>query len=232
MPADLQELEARIGYCFRDRTLLVRAVTHSSYASEIKPTRLQPDNEQLEFFGDSILGFLISEQLVLRHSDLPEGHLSHARSHLVSEPRLFDAAKTLGIGEFLHLGRGEEMGGGRSKKSLLSNALEAIVAAIYLDGGMDAARSFVVEHVYHEPLRTGVRGSNYKAELWERAMAEHMPLPEYSVVEELGPSHQREFVVEARLGRMFTGRGKGTTKKSAQQLAAREILDQMIRTEA
>lgn len=236
MRADLLELEAKIGYCFRDRLLLVRALTHSSFSSECRPGRFQPDNEQLEFFGDSILGFLISELLLQRHPDLPEGQLSLAKSHLVSARRLYEVATRLGVGEFLQLGRSEEKGGGRLKKSLLADAIEAILAAIYLDGGMDAARAFVSQHVYHEPLYSGAGGAtlNYKGALWERAGAEGLPTPQYVVIEETGPQHQRQFTVEARLGTSLVGRGTASSKKAAQQAAARDILEQMsaVKTEA
>ena len=122
---DLQELEAKLGHTFRDRDLLVRALTHKSFSSEARPSRFQPDNEQLEFFGDAILGFLVSEILVTEYSALPEGRLSRAKSYLVSARWLTHVAQSLSIGDFLQLGRGEERGGGRVKASLLANAIEA-----------------------------------------------------------------------------------------------------------
>jgi ribonuclease-3 len=230
MPADLQELEAKIGYTFRDRDLLVRAVTHRSYSSETKPSRFQPDNEQLEFFGDAILGFLVSERLVALHPDLPEGRLSFAKSYLVSSKWLFEVATRLGLGQFLNLGRSEEKSGGRGKKSVVADAMEALIAALYLDGGIDEARGFVAAHVYQEPLHMSFHGShsNFKGELWELAGAQGLPAPEYVVMEETGPHHQRQFVVEARLGSTWKGRGEGSTKKAAEQAAAREILIQLV----
>jgi ribonuclease-3 len=142
-------------------------------------------------------------------------------------------ATRLGLGEFLNLGRSEEKGGGRLKKSLLADAVEALIAALYIDGGLEPARQFIVEHVYYEPLHSSAQtGSlNFKGQLWERCGAEGLPKPEYSVVEESGPHHQRQFLIEARIGKLFSGRGRGTTKKAGEQNAAREILERMDRIE-
>src|SRR5687767_8661530 len=141
MGADLNALEAILGHQFEDRGFLLRARTHRSYSSELPPQRPEADNEQYEFFGDAVLGFLISEALVARHPTLPEGRLSRAKSHLVSARWLHEVAQKIGLGEFLQLGRGEEHSGGRGKASLLSDALEAVIAALYFDGGMDPARA-------------------------------------------------------------------------------------------
>jgi ribonuclease-3 len=229
MAADLQELEAKLGYEFRDRTLLVRALTHSSFSSESRPTQYQPHNEQLEFLGDSILGFLVSEHLVSRYPEYHEGQLSVMKSHLVSARWLFEVAQQLGLGEFLNLGRSEDRGGGRSKRSLLADGVEALIAGLYLDGGIDVARRFVQERVYHEPLHIAL---NYKGLLWDRTSGAGLPKPQYHVLEETGPQHAPHFVVEARVGEQFTGRGAGMTKKSAEQNAARELLEQMDRETA
>ena len=224
MPADLQDLEAKLGHVFRDRSLLVRALTHKSYTSESRPTDIHADNEQLEFFGDSILGFIVSEALVSNFPTLPEGRLSRGKSHLVSARWLYQVAGRLGLGEFLQLGRGEERGGGRVKPSLLANALEAVIAALYLDAGMDVARRFVLEQVYAEPE---VGNLNFKGELWERAGAGKLPKPEYIVLQTSGPAHAPSFVVEARVGSLYTGRGEGQSKKAAEQNAARALLESM-----
>ncbi len=231
MPAaDLQELEAKLGHVFRDRTLLVRALTHKSWSSEAPPDQTSTDNEQLEFFGDSILGFLISEMLVSEFSSLPEGLLSRAKSYLVSARWLHQVADRLGLGEYLNLGRGEEHSGGRVKPSLLANAVEAIIAALYLDAGLDKARAFVAVNIYStEPLRAVDKGehTNFKGELLERAGAEKLPRPEYRVLETSGPAHAPSFVVEARLGKLFSGTGEGPSKKVAEQNAARAVLEAM-----
>src|SRR5712692_11026702 len=148
MSADLGVLENALGHTFRDRELLDRALTHKSRIYE-KPADApsSSDNEQLEFLGDAILGFVVSESLVRRHSSFPEGRLSKLKAHLVSAARLHEVAQSLGLGEYLFLGRGEELSGGREKKALLSDALEALIAALYLDAGIDAARAFIETHV-------------------------------------------------------------------------------------
>ncbi|MBC8164999.1 MAG: ribonuclease III [Bryobacteraceae bacterium] len=228
--ADLQALEAKLEHTFRDRDLLVRALTHKSFSSETRTVRFQADNEQLEFFGDSILGFLISEILVTDFASLPEGQLSRAKSYLVSSRWLHQVAQRLGLGDFLQLGRGEERGGGRVKASLLANAVEAVLAALYLDGGIDAARRFVTHHIHStEPLEDVTRAEhvNFKGELWERAGADKLPPPKYVVLETTGPSHAPAFIVEARLGALFTGRGQGSSKKEAEQNAACSLLQSM-----
>ncbi|MDZ4800458.1 MAG: ribonuclease III [Bryobacteraceae bacterium] len=231
MPAaDLQELEAKLGHKFRDHSLLVRALTHKSFSSEAPAELASCDNEQLEFFGDSILGFLVSEMLITEFSSLPEGELSRAKSYLVSARWLHQVARQIGLGEYLNLGKGEEHSGGRVKASLLSNAIEALIAALYLDAGLDQARQFVTEYIYStETLNAVEQGehSNFKGELWEKAGAEKLPRPEYRVVQTSGPAHAPAFVVEARLGKLFSGTGEGPSKKVAEQNAARALLDAM-----
>lgn len=227
MGADLGELEAKLGHVFRDRSLLVRALTHRSFTSELRPERLQPDNEQLEFFGDAILGFIVSETLLERHPGLAEGRLSRAKSHMVCERHLHQVAQTMGVGEYLQLGRGEEHSGGRGKASLLANALEALIAAIYLDAGLEAAQRFILEHVYSDahPVDAERDHANFKGRLWERAGAGKLPKPEYLIIDTSGPAHAPHFTVEARLGSLVTGRGEGGSKKKAEQQAAKAVLD-------
>ena len=145
MGAELEALEKRLDYRFADRELLIRALTHKSRLAEC-PNGAR-DNEQLEFLGDSVLGFLVSELLVRRYPASPEGKLSKLKAHLVSAARLHEVAARLGLGEHLILGRGEELSGGRAKKALLANALEAVIAAIFLDGGVEAARAFVAGRI-------------------------------------------------------------------------------------
>jgi ribonuclease-3 len=231
MPADLQDLEAKLGHVFRDRSLLVRSLTHKSFTSENGPADVQADNEQLEFFGDAILGFIVSEALVADFPNLPEGHLSRAKSYLVSARWLHQVARNLGLGDYLQLGRGEERGGGRVKASLLSNAIEALIAALYLDAGIDAARSFVLANVYTQPVLLGSDAGNlnFKGQLWERAGAAKLPKPEYVIVDTSGPAHAPSFIVEARVGSLYSGRGEGQSKKAAQQNAARAVLESMDR---
>jgi ribonuclease-3 len=233
MPADLQVLEASLGRPFTNRELLVRALTHKSICFEKKPGA-EPgfvDNEQLEFLGDSILGFVISECLIRRYPLYPEGRLSKLKAHLVSAAHLHQVAQAMDLGAFLNLGRGEEMSGGREKRALLANALEAIIAAIYLDGGIDAARDFIVRKMVDEwdVKDTGEedRVSDYKTALQERAQALGLPQPRYIIAKENGPEHAKTFVVEVRVGSAFSGRGEGPSKKAAGQGAAKSILEAM-----
>jgi ribonuclease-3 len=222
----LEALEAKLGYHFRNRELLARALTHRSSVYEKNPQSPAGDNEQLEFLGDSILGFIVSDVLVARHPAHPEGRLSKLKANLVSATHLHRAALRLHLGEHLLLGRGEEMSGGRAKKALLANALEALIAALYLDGGIEMARRFIVEHVIEEAqlLEDGEPVTDYKSALQEMAQALKLPQPHYSIVEERGPEHSKTFVVEARVGGDWVGRAEGLSKKSASQKAAHEIL--------
>jgi ribonuclease III len=229
--ADLQDLESRLGHTFHDRSLLVRALTHRSYTFGQRFTdTVTLDNERLEFLGDAILGFLISESLVLRHATWPEGQLSKTKAHLVSATHLHRVAQRLGLGEFLQLGRSEEMSGGRQKKMLLANAVEALIAALHIDGGLEKARWFVLEHVLGsgelEEVGEG-QEPNYKSTLQERAQAVHLPQPHYVIVEETGPGHAKTFLVEARIGTVYRQQGSGSSKKAAAQNAAKAILEQM-----
>jgi ribonuclease-3 len=187
------------------------------------------DNEQLEFLGDAILGFLTSEALVARHPSYGEGRLSKMKAHLVSASHLHRVAVRLGLGLHLLLGRGEEMSGGREKKALLANALEALIAALYLDAGVETTRRFVVLHIIGEadPLDEGLEGDDYKSALQEMAQSRKLPQPRYLTVEERGPEHAKTFLVEARVGRQWIGRAEGLSKKSAGQRAAQQILKQL-----
>lgn len=228
---DAEILERASGYSFSHRDLLTRALTHTSHAYEQNQQPLR-DNEQLEFLGDSILGFLISECLVQRYPEYREGRLSILKNYLVSASHLHEVAQRLGLGEYLLLGRGEELSGGRVKRGLLADAVEALIAAIYLDGGMDAARCFVVEHVVG-PLPEGVEDAaapftNFKGALQEVARTLNLPAPRYSVVCEQGPAHARRFTVEVRLGNDLAAQAQGESKKSAGQMAAQAVLKRLI----
>src|SRR5438105_1497500 len=205
MRADPATLEHRLNYRFSNPDLLRRALTHSSLANDVRTTNgiPLPDNEQFEFLGDSILGFLVSEALVHRTPDSHEGELSTRKSHLVSAAHLHGVARRLDMGSFLELGRGEEISGGRTKKNLLADALEAVLAAIYLDGGIGAARDFVVGHVLDAPFDGDVEAgtdiqpaiTNFKSALQEFARAKKLPQPRYRVTREQGPEHAKTFTV-------------------------------------
>lgn len=230
MRADLEALEAALGYTFSNRDFLTRALTHTSHAYE-KNLPLG-DNEQLEFLGDSILGFLVSEHLIGRFPAYREGRLSILKNFLVSASHLYEVAQRLELGGYLLLGRGEELSGGRVKKGLLADAVEALIAAIYLDGGLEAARAFVVRHILGEAAAIADYAdslfTNYKGALQEVARSLNLPAPRYVVVGEHGPAHARIFTVEARIADEWVARGEGDSKKSAGQRAAQVILKQLM----
>lgn len=233
MTLALASLEEKLGYRFRDRELLLKALTHRSWLSErVSPLPDVGDNEQLEFLGDSILGFVVSEALVLRHPSAREGSLSKWKAHLVSATHLHQCALELGLGEHLQLGKGEDRNGGRERKTLLANALEAVIAAVHIDGGIEVARSFIDEHVLQmlenpEDVES-IDALNFKSVLQERTQALGLPAPRYTIVESRGPEHAKIFTVEVRAGDAYIGRASGSSKKSASQEAARLLLRQLI----
>ncbi|MCC6343797.1 MAG: ribonuclease III [Bryobacterales bacterium] len=230
MSEDPDILEGIIGYRFRDGSLLERALTHKSFRFE-KPAAdpgVLGDNEQLEFLGDSVLGFIVSEQLVKSYPDMPEGGLSKRKAHLVSAVKLCEAAGGIELGRFLRLGRGEELSGGRSKRALLANALEALIAALYLDGGTEVARNFIMERILNDFLALSADGdervNDFKSALQEATQRMKLPAPRYSIVKEQGPEHSKVFTVEVRIGKELSSRAEGLSKKSAGQKAAQIAL--------
>lgn len=232
MNADLAILEGLLGHTFRNRQLLVQALTHKSRIYEKAAEGIPAaDNEQLEFLGDSILGFVVSEFLVRKFEAYPEGRLSKLKAHLVSAARLFEVARELKLGEYLFLGRGEELSGGREKKALLSDAVEALIAALYMDAGLDAAKQFIERRIAGaldappEGLDTAV--NDFKSALQETAQSLKLPPPRYVIVAEEGPEHSKTFTVEVRLGKDWTSQAQGLSKKSAGQKAAQQILTQL-----
>jgi ribonuclease III len=230
MDAPLDFFEERIGYKFRNPELLRRALTHRSRAFE--GAARAGDNEQLEFLGDAILGFVISELLVQKYPSFPEGRLSKLKAWLVSASHLYAAAVKLDVGSYLYLGRGEEMSGGRAKRALLSDALEAVIAAMYLDGGLAPVREFILRHVVDDfdPAEKEAEDLvvDYKSALQELAQSMGLPAPRYAIVEEVGPEHRKMFTVEARVGGNMAQRAEGTSKKAAGQLAARLVLEYLL----
>jgi len=237
MPEELAALEYKLDHRFSDPSLLRRALTHSSLANETRAASGLPvaDNEELEFLGDSVLGFLIAEALVRRFPDFKEGDLSRMKAHLVSAAHLHGVARRLDLGSYLELGRSEEMSGGRAKKTLLVDALEAVIAALYLDGGMETVRTFVAMHVLDAPVfadedaGTDIQPAmtNFKSALQELAQSRKLPQPRYSIVKERGPEHAKTFTVEARVGKDWVAQGEGRTKKMAAQRAARHVYERM-----
>ncbi len=222
------ELEEALEYRFRNPELLTRALTHKSRASDREAAPQICDNERLEFLGDSILGFLVSERLLELLPGAPEGVLSKRKSRLVSETHLHTVARSLSLGRHLILGRTEQVNGGREKKTLLADAVEALIAAIYLDGGMDAARRFVLAHVAQHAAEGGEpEAADHKSALQELTQALKLPHPRYSVLSTHGPEHAKTFLVEVRVGGELTAQAKGPSKKSASQEAAQRVIEQI-----
>jgi ribonuclease-3 len=224
---EFEALEQAIGHRFRDRGTLEHALTHRSRANE-DVTGGVADNESLEFLGDAVLGFVVAELLFVRYPDRDEGQKSKMKAALVSAPTLARLAERLGLGAHLLLGRGEEKTGGRRKHALLADGYEAVIAAIYLDGGMEAARQFILREI--EPLLEGVAGAatigdDHKSALQEVLQRRGDPLPEYVVTAEEGPAHRRLFRIEVRLRGEVLATAEGRTKKEAEQDAARRALE-------
>ncbi len=211
-----EKLEQAIGYTFRDKSLLKLAMTHPSYAGET-----HVHNQRLEFLGDAVLQLCTSVRLYKQYPDLPEGKLSRLRARCVQESALEVAARRLHLGENLLLGMGEERGGGREKPSILADAMEALLGAMYLDGGMEDARRLIEAVV---PIADAPRVHDYKTEYQELAQSVTGETPVYRIVGEEGPAHMRTFFAEVELCGAVTGRGEGSSKKHAEQQAARDAL--------
>lgn len=220
-------IEERIGYRFSNRLLLEEAFTHRSYLNESAEKGLV-DNERLEFFGDAVLSLFISHRLFREFPDKREGELSRMRAALVDESALAGSAVELGLGSLLRLGRGEERSGGRSKKSLLADAFEALIGAVYLDGGADAVAPLIDSH--YSLLSTGIgllSGRDCKSEFQELAQSLMAMTPSYRTTGSSGPDHSRIFTVAAFLGDELMGEGSGKSKKDAEQEAARRGLEKL-----
>jgi ribonuclease-3 len=224
-PRNSSELEEKLTYRFRDPERLRRALTHRSYEEEFSGGSRHDSNEQLEFLGDAILGFVVSESLIQRFPESEEGALSKWKAHLVSSAHLLTVAHTLELGEYLLLGKGEEQCGGRNKNALLADAVEALVAALYCDTGLEPARAFieawVIKPIDWEVLRT----TDYKSELQEYLQERKTPIPRYVVVREQGPEHRKVFTVQVEIEGHRVARAEGQSKKAAQQAVARIALD-------
>ena len=225
----IAEVQSVIGYVFRQHTLLDEALTHKSFFQGHKEAG-GGDNERLEFLGDSVLALVVSEYLASALPTSKEGELSKIKARLVSRHSLARAARRLSLGSWLKLGRGEEHTKGREKSSLLANTLEAIMGAIYLDGGLEAARSFILRVL--QPELDGLNGAkaesinwDYKSRLQEWSHRHYEAVPIYQIIAESGPDHQKSFEVEVLVKGQAFGRGRGKTKKEAEQLAAREALE-------
>ncbi|MCI5591401.1 MAG: ribonuclease III [Ruminococcus sp.] len=221
----LEKLQQSVGYKFKDERLLQRALTHTSYANECNEGH-NKSNERLEFLGDSVLGIITAEHFYLNFKDLPEGELTKLRAATVCENSLSSFARQLGLGEYLLLGKGEMCTGGSDRPSILADAFEALIAAIYLDGGIEEAKKFVLKYV--DKAVEEHRGfKDYKTVLQEVIQKNPGEVIEYVLVKESGPDHNKRFEVEVHLNSNVIGKGVGTSKKKAEQLAAKEALELM-----
>ena len=220
----IKELETAIGYRFGNITLLQNALAHSSYANERWHNSLM-SNERLEFLGDSILGMLVADYLYRTFPNRPEGELTRMRADMVCERALAKIASQIGLGEHLLLGKGEELGGGRGRDSILADAVESVIAACYLDGGMEAAKGFIDRFVLTRVPVSGLANADYKTALQELVQQKRNQSLVYSLVGESGPDHDKVFQVELTLNGSLIGRGSGGSKKRAEQEAARVALE-------
>jgi len=247
---EVAALENRLGYRFRTRALAEQALTHSSHAHEVDSEsngsgeEESKHNEQLEFLGDAVLGFITSQALFARFPAFREGELSKLRAHLVSARHLIRAARELELGSFLRLGKGEEKSGGRNKSALLVDALEAVLAAVYLDGGLEPVRQFVLGRIVEPELKRLAQQSggafpvtDYKSALQESLQAAGRAQPAYVVTKEEGPDHKKTFTVEVRIHPPggsrkpeYVARAEGSSKKSAEQRAARRALEYLTQS--
>ncbi|MDD5932378.1 MAG: ribonuclease III [Oscillospiraceae bacterium] len=221
----MQELEKKLNYTFRNPALLSEALSHSSYANEHRSAHLN-SNERLEFLGDSVLGFVTAEFLFAAHPDLPEGDLTRIRAALVCEQSLYEVARKLDLGRYLKLGRGEEAGGGRERTSILADATEAVFAAVYLDGGIQAASALIHRVLLSAEREEEVeeRRRDYKTALQELVQRQADQVLTYRMVGEHGPDHAKIFSAEVLLNGKGIGSGSGHSKKEAEQAAARSAL--------
>lgn len=223
----LEKLEQTIGYTFKNKNILKNALTHSSCANESKEKSSQ-SNERLEFLGDAVLSVITAEYLYAHNANLPEGELTKLRSMMVCEKSLHGFAVSIDLGSFLLLGKGEENTRGRERASILADAFEAVVAAIYLDGGLEAARSFVTSFaVKFFSSKIDNSSYDYKTTLQEIVQSNHGERLEYVLVSESGPDHNKQFLVEVRLNSNVIGEGCDRSKKEAEQMSAKEALKLM-----
>ena len=223
----MHTLEKRLNYTFENKELLERALYHSSYANEHRGGF--GSNERLEFLGDAVLGMVTADYLFHRHPDLPEGDLTRIRAALVCEQSLHEVAQRLGLGEYIKLGHGEELGGGRKRPSILADATEALLGAIYLDGGIEPARAFVLRFIPHK-VDVAVAGGafkDYKTMLQEIVQKNKQETLEYRLAGQSGPDHDKRFTMELLLNSNVFASGTGRSKKEAEQLAAKKALEIM-----
>ena len=223
----IKDLEAAIGYKFKNIALLQNALAHSSYANERWHNSLM-SNERLEFLGDSILGMCVAEYLYCTFPDRPEGELTRMRADMVCEQTLANVAGRIGLGNHLLLGKGEEQGGGRTRNSILADAVESVIAASFLDGGMDAAKQFIQKFILVEVPVKKLHNVDYKTSLQELVQQKKNQVLSYALVGESGPDHDKHFEVEVSLNGKVVGLGSGSSKKRAEQDAARVAIESLF----
>ena len=223
----IRDLETAIGYRFRNIQLLQNALPHSSFANERCHNSLL-SNERLEFLGDSVLGMLVAEYLYKTFPDRPEGELTRMRADMVCEKTLAAAANRIGLGNHLMLGHGEEQGGGRSRESILADAMESVIAACFLDGGLEAALKFVQQFILVEVPVTRMHNADYKTTLQELVQQKKNQVLTYTLVGESGPDHDKRFEVEVKLNGRVVGLGSGSSKKRAEQDAAHAAMEALF----
>jgi len=225
---DLVALQETLKISFNDLSLLEQALVHSSYLNE-NPGFAPASNERLEFLGDAILGFIVAEKLYQDFPDLAEGEMTKLRSVLVRRDTLARIALAIRLGDYLYLGRGEEASGGRDKLANLAGALEAVVAAVFLDRSLAITREFVLKLLEEELQKVVKQGTviDYKSQLQELSQSRYRSTPDYRLLEEVGPDHDKKFTVEVRAGDIVLGRGSGKSKKMAETEAARSALEQL-----
>ena len=222
----IKDLETAIGYQFQNIQLLQNALTHSSYANERWHNSLL-SNERLEFLGDSVLGMLVAEYLYHTFPDRPEGELTRMRADMVCEHTLATVANKIGLGNHLMLGHGEERLGGRSRESILADATESVIAACFLDGGLEAAARFVKKYILVEVPVTRLNNVDYKTALQELVQQKKNQVLSYTLVGQSGPDHDKQFDVEVSLNGSVVGKGSGRSKKRAEQMAAKAAMEKL-----
>lgn len=223
----MEKLEERLGYVFQDQKLLLNALTHSSYANENRGEGIS-SNERLEFLGDSVLGMVVADYLYRGHPDMPEGELTRTRAALVCEESLVEVADQWELGAYLRLGRGEDAGGGRHRPSIRADAVEAVIAAVYLDGGIGSARKLITRFILTNNRREQGGGArDFKTALQELVQRESGQVLSYHLLGESGPDHAKMFSVEVLLNGQPVGAGQGRSKKEAEQNAARAAVEKL-----
>ena len=223
----IKDLETAIGYKFKNITILQNALTHSSYANERWHDNLK-SNERLEFLGDSVLGMVVAEHLFHSFPDRLEGDLTRMRADMVCEKSLAKIAQQVDLGKYLQLGHGEEQSGGRNRSSILADAVEAVLAACFLDGGMEAAEQFIHKFVLCNTPMSAMKNVDYKTALQELVQQKKNQQISYKLVGESGPDHDKSFAVEVSLNETVAGRGEGSSKKRAEQEAARMAIEKLF----